>query len=323
MKGSLESNVIKNALKKINIIAVADLCIDILIDAKVKPEYGQVEQLADSYSLDLGGSVGIFATQMAKLGGKISVAGKLGKDPQGKIILQTLEESGVDTSLIDILDEEKTPLGLNLSCQGDRAMLTYLGTLKLIGPSIFKEEWLTMASHWHIGGYFLLDNLIPAWPEWIRTLKDNGVSISLDTNWDPAGEWKTITEILPMIDVFLPNEAEAMAISGKPDVYEAGKFLSALCPLVVIKRGAEGALAFSEDSVVEFKIPEAFLENLKILDTTGAGDNFDAGFMFEWLNNRTLNECLYRATQCGTQSLNSLGGIKAQFVPGLFSQIFR
>ena len=299
---------------KLDLIAIADLCIDILIDAQVKPEYGQVEQLADQYAIDLGGSVGIFASQFAKLGGSAGLISKIGDDPQGRIILQSLEKAGVDLSLVEIIPVEQTPMGLNLSCKGDRAMLTYLGTLKLIEPSVFSPSLLDRATHWHIGSYFLLNNLIPAWPGWIKTLKESGITVSLDTNWDPEENWERVHHILPLIDVFLPNEAEALAISGKENLMEAGQFLAAQCPLVVIKKGAEGALLFADNEVIDFKIPAELLVDLHIVDTTGAGDNFDAGFIFEWLAGRDFNTCLYRAVQCGTESLKALGGVKSQIV---------
>lgn len=297
---------------KLDLIAIADLCIDILIDAQVKPEYGQVEQLADQYAIDLGGSVGIFASQFAKLGGSAGLISKIGDDPQGRIILQSLEKAGVDLSLVEIIPLEQTPMGLNLSCKGDRAMLTYLGTLKLIEPSVLTPSLLDRATHWHIGSYFLLNNLIPAWPGWIKTLKESGITVSLDTNWDPEENWERVHHILPLIDVFLPNEAEALAISGKDNLMEAGQFLAAQCPLVVIKKGAEGALLFADNEVIDFKIPAELLVDLHIVDTTGAGDNFDAGFIFEWLAGRDFNTCLYRGVQCGTESLKALGGVKSQ-----------
>ena len=299
---------------KPDLIAIADLCIDILIDAQVKPEYGQVEQLADHYAIDLGGSVGIFASQFAKLGGSIGLISKIGNDPQGRIILQSLEQAGVDITLVDVIQDEQTPMGLNLSCKGDRAMLTYLGTLKLIDPSVFNPALIDRASHWHIGSYFLLNNLIPFWADWIKTLKKAGITVSLDTNWDPDDQWEGVQEILPLIDVFLPNEAEALAISRKDNVMDAGRHLASLCPLVVIKRGADGALLFKDHEVIDFKIPADLLLDLRIVDTTGAGDNFDAGFIFEWLAGQDLNTCLYRGIACGTESLKALGGVKSQIL---------
>lgn len=297
-----------------HIVSIGDLCLDVLVDATVKPEYGQVEKPVDNYSIDLGGSIGIFASQIAKLGGKISLIGKVGDDIQGKIVLQALRDSGVDTSKVEVSSEDKTPLGLNLSCLGDRAMLTYLGTLKLIDESVFDGDIFKDATHVHVGGYFLLNKLLPAWPEQIKAIKKNGKTVSLDTNWDPDRKWKAVTQILPDVDVFLPNESEALAISGKEEVYEAGKFLAKLCSLVVIKCGARGAIVFRKEEMIEYPIPDDLLTGLKIADTTGAGDNFDAGFIFEWLSGSDINDCLFRAVLCGTHSLKALGGIAAQIV---------
>ncbi len=295
-----------------HIVSIADLCIDVLVNAQVKPEYGQVEKLVDDYSMDLGGSIGIFASQIAKLGGKISLVGSLGDDLQGKIVLQTLKDSGVNTDKIQISANEKTPLGLNLSCLGDRAMLTYLGTLNLIDASVFEENIFEEATHVHIGGYFLLNKLISAWPEQIKKLKQSGKTISLDTNWDPDQEWKTITDILPHVDVFLPNESEALSITGQDDISKAGSILATYCPLVVIKCGEKGAIVFTDIEVVEYPIPVRFLENLQILDTTGAGDNFDAGFLFNRLQNEKLSTCIELAFECAISSLKALGGVKMQ-----------
>lgn len=299
---------------KYDILSVADLCFDMIVSSSVQPQFNQVELLADDYMIDLGGSVGIFACQFARLGGSIALLGSTGKDAAGQIVLNRLNEAGVDTRLITIHDTEKTPVGLNISCKGDRAMLTYLGAMKKIVPSLLTGSLLHKTRHWHIGGYFLLESMIPAWPGWLQQLKTQGISISLDTNWDPAGNWENVLQLLPLTNVFLPNEAEAKAISGKNDIMEAGRFLAERCPLVVIKMGENGAMIFTGSNIQHFPLPAHLTENLHIADTTGAGDNFDAGFIFSWLSGETHAECIHNGFRCAVASLQGLGGIEKQII---------
>lgn len=296
-----------------DIIAVADLCCDIIVSGP-RPEFNQVELLADDYVMDLGGSVGIFASQYAKLGGSIALLGFVGNDMAGKIILERLRQSGVDTSFIQVTGQQKTGLGLNIFSAGDRAMLAYLGTMDESQSSLLTKDWLHKTKHWHIASYFLLQHMTEAWKPWIQQLKTAGITVSLDTNWDPSSQWKNVKDMLPLVDVFLPNEAEAIAISGKNNVTEAGQFLAVICPLVVIKTGEKGAVVFRKDQYIEYPVPEKLTRNLKIADTTGAGDNFDAGFINAWLSGSPERECVLSGFTCAVSSLKELGGIKGQFI---------
>ncbi|MET6996425.1 carbohydrate kinase family protein [Chitinophaga defluvii] len=299
---------------RFDILAMADLCFDIIISGPDAPQFNQVELLVDDYIIDLGGSVGIFACQFAKLGGTIALLGNVGKDIPGQIIIDRLKGAGVETSLISVYDGEKTAMGLNLFCKGDRAMLTCLGVMDQSIPAIFSAALSHKAKHWHIGGYFLLRELIHTWPVWVQTLKAQGVSISLDTNWDPSGKWENVYALLPMIDIFLPNEAEAMAISGKKNITEAGLFLAEVCPLVVIKMGEQGAMVFKQGNENYYPLPASLTAALHIVDTTGAGDNFDAGFIFSWLSGAAESSCIENAFRCAVSSLTGLGGIAKQIV---------
>lgn len=293
-------------------MAIADLCLDIIITGKVKPIYGQVEQLVEDYSIDVGGSIGIFASQFAKLGGKAGLIGKVGNDIQGKIVRERLVDAGVDISLVDCCPGASTAMGLNLSCEGDRALLTCLGALDLIDKDIFQKSLGVQTVHWHIGSIFLLKKLSRFWIPWIQELKKENITISLDTNWDPDEKWDPVISMLPFVDVFLPNESEALAITGLADMMQAGKELVKCCPLVIIKCGEKGACIFTASDVVEFPIPKNLVQDLIILDTTGAGDNFDAGFLFHWTKGNELSVCIEQAFRCAISSLKGLGGIRMQ-----------
>lgn len=295
-----------------DIMAVADLFLDVIIMGPQKPVFGQVELLVDDYDLELGGSVGIFASQFAKLGGRIKLAGAVGSDPGGTLLLERLVSAGVDTGGIASVNDVKTPLGINISIKGDRALLTYLGTIAQLTPAIFDTVDIASFRHWHVGSYFLLETLAMEWPTWLERVRAAGRSISLDTNWDPAGGWKGVENLLPLVDVFLPNESEAMAIAQTDDVESAGLYLSQRCPLVVIKCGEKGAMVFSKGRVQAYPVPVSLLQNLHVKDTTGAGDNFDAGFIHRWLQGDSIQACVRQGTACAVNSLHYAGGIRGQ-----------
>ena len=128
-----------------------------------------------------------------------------------------------------------------------------------------------------------MPHVAAALPARLAALRAAGITTSLDTNWDPAGRWEGVEACLPHVDVLLPNAAEvielARAIGGDPsDAEDAAAQLAALGPRVVVKDGAEGAFAVSADGVAR-----AAGLTVDVVDTTGAGDSFDAGFLTAWL----------------------------------------
>jgi sugar/nucleoside kinase (ribokinase family) len=130
----------------------------------------------------------------------------------------------------------------------------------------------------------------------------------VDTGWDPADRWDAaVWELLAQADFFLPNESEAQRLSGQDTVEGALEWLAGRIPLVVIKLGAEGAIARRGDEVVRVSsLP------VRVVDTTGAGDSFDAGFVFAYLRGLSLRECLRYGVICGALSTRSAGGTTSQ-----------
>jgi sugar/nucleoside kinase (ribokinase family) len=147
-------------------------------------------------------------------------------------------------------------------------------------------------------------------------LRQQGMTVSLDTNWSAAGDWETVREILGYVDVFAPNEQEALHVSGMDNAEDAGEWLSRHVKLTVIKRGARGAMAFDRESGDRVDLAGTALDERSIADTTGAGDNFDAGFLFAWLKGAPLANCVKLGMRCGTASLARMGGIEGQLVGG-------
>jgi ribokinase len=295
------------------VATVADMCVDLIVRGNVRPLFNQREQIVDSYCLELGGSANIFASQMAKLGAATAVIGYVGSDLFGNFILQRLMESGVDVSLVKRDNSVATGLGVTLAEADDRAILTFLGSIDLSRPCDLPVSPRSLCRHWHVASPFLLRGLRSAWRQFLANAKADGLTVSLDPNWDADEKWDGIQDLLPLVDVFLPNDAEAIALTGLADSTEAARQLAKSVPLVVVKRGSKGAIAVRGDRVWETEASRVNTFDGTPIDTVGAGDNFDAGFLRAWMLGRDIDECLSLGRLCATASLTCAGGIQGQW----------
>jgi sugar/nucleoside kinase (ribokinase family) len=294
----------------LDVLSVSDMCVDLVIRGNVRPQFHQVEQLVEDYSLEMGGSANIFASQFAKLGGKSGLVGFVGQDGLGTFLLDKLQHIGVDTSQVQIHPSLKTGISAILAEPSDRAILTYLGTIDAVTPPGLGEGFLTQCRHWHIASYFLLGQLRGYWRKWLAECQEAGITVSLDTNWDPENRWEGVRELLPLVDVFLPNEAEALGITGEREVRTAAEKLSALGPLVAVKCGEKGSIACHRGEAWEGPLEKPG----RIVDAVGAGDNFDAGFVYSWMRGKSIPEALALGTRCAVSSLGAAGGIEGQLL---------
>jgi ribokinase len=299
--------------KEFDILVMSDTIMDLIVHGNTKPQFQQIEQLVDDYVVELGGSANIFACQFAKLGGRIGVVGLHGTDVLGQILVQNLNEAGVSCDHLKSSEKDKTGITIHLAEPDDRAMLTYLGVVELVGPELFDEALIAQTQHWHIASFFLFPQLRSHWETWLSRLQADGVTTSLDTNWDPEDQWEGVVPLLKHIDVFLPNETEACRIAGVDDVIKAGHWLANQGPLVVIKSGRHGSMAFMDGKCTTQKP----LEPIDVCDAIGAGDNFDAGLLRAWLQAAPIEQCLQLASRCAEQSLQSRGGIAGQLVENI------
>ena len=295
-------------MKEFDVITAFDICLDFLVDlGDTIPEFGQKEKLVRAYELEMGGSACIFATQCAKLGLKTTGPGTVGNDSFGKFMTDALKNAGVDTSYIR-QNPDKTALTICLTkTGGDRSILTYMGAMDTVNPG-WIEELLPKTRHLHVCSYYLLKDLQESYPGLLKKAKESGVTVSLDTNWDPDENWDGgIKDILPYVDVFLPNENELMYITGKNNVSEALEYAGEIVPVIAVKCGENGAFAYCRGETYKcdaMKIPVA--------DTVGAGDSFNGGFIYGYLSKLPFDECLKIATTCGSLNATQYGGSKGQ-----------
>jgi sugar/nucleoside kinase (ribokinase family) len=143
--------------------------------------------------------------------------------------------------------------------------------------------------------------------ELFQHLKSKGLTISLDTNDDPDDKWEGgLQEVLRHVDVFLPNEREACKAAGTEDLELAIQKLSQEVPLVVVKLGPKGALA--QRGKERITVPS---QPVVPVDTVGAGDSFDAGFLNQFVRGADLSTCLASGNLAGALSTTRPGGTEA------------
>jgi sugar/nucleoside kinase (ribokinase family) len=295
------------------VLVAGDANLDLVLRGDVVPRFGQAEQLLDGADLVLGSSAGICAAGLARLGVDTALVARVGSDVFGDRTRELLADAGVDTAPLAVT-EEPTGVSVILSAPDDRAIFTLTGALaSLTGEDVRAALESTGATHLHVASFFLVPQLARELPEVLARARERGVTTSLDTNWDPAESWRGVAECLPHLDVLLPNAQEAVALARSlgedpADAVAASVALARRGPLVVVKDGAEGGFAVRPDGAV---VRAAGLV-LDVLDTTGAGDSFDAGFLAAWLDGLSLEEAVRWAAVAGSLSTRAAGGTGGQ-----------
>jgi sugar/nucleoside kinase (ribokinase family) len=287
-------------------LVIGDANPDLILRGDVEPRFGQVEKLVDAASMVLGGSGAIVATGLARLGVRTALAATVGDDVFGRFVRDELAAAGVDTSWIRTDPDVASPVTVVLSA-GDRAILTYPGTLAVTGPEVVDADLLTCVRHVHSASVFLQPRLAPSLPDIFCRAGAAGATRSLDTNWDPAERWSGVLPLLEHTDVLLPNATELLALAGTSDLDDAARRVIAFGCVVALKNGAGGGILWTADEKITEPAPL-----VAAVDTTGAGDSFDAGFISAMLDGLTDRSRLHRAVLCGSLSTRSLGGTAAQ-----------
>jgi len=265
------------------------------------------ELLADQMMLTLGASSAIVAHNLATLGSRVGFISCIGDDQMGRDALSRLDAGGVDVSCMKRSSTVQTGMSVILQRKKRRTILTYPGTIFSLTPAHLDLDYLCASRHFHLSSYYLQRGLRAGVPELFRKLKAAGLTISLDSNDDPDDQWDgSIREVLPYVDVFLPNEREAKCIAGTDDIERAIETLSWSVPLVVVKRGAAGATARRGKET--HHCPAIRLD---VVDAVGAGDSFDAGFLHEFVRGSSLAECLKAGNLAGALSTTRPGGTEA------------
>ncbi len=284
--------------------------------------------LADGMLLTIGGCAANAAVDLAKMGVRASVVGRVGKDIFGRIVTDLLREAGVDTSLVRASQSADTSqtLIVNVAGQDRRFIHTFganaefsaadivVGTLRV--PSA-RDGTLrvptTLPRVIYLGGYLVMpslkqEELAPLFAE----ARAKGVKTVLDVVVPRPGAYVAqLDKLLPHVDVFLPNNHEGELITGQSNPLEQAEFFRRMgAGTVVITMGGEGALLVQDGLRLRtgvFAVP--------YVDGSGGGDAFDAGFIFGLLHGKGPEDCLRLASALGASCVRAIGT-----TPGVFTK---
>lgn len=274
------------------------------------PEHLPLEQelLATSMALTLGGSSAITAHNLAALGSRVGFIPHVADDPFTELCVRALEHVNVDLSrAVPPKPGIGTGVTVLLQHETSRRALTNSGTISALRYEDLDLDYLASAQHFHLSSFFLQSGLQKDAPRLLADMREAGLTTSLDTNDDPANQWQgPVIDTLRSVDIFMPNERELLCISGERDFEHAVRKLSAIVPMLVIKRGSEGALVIHEGK--RYTAPAVKVE---VVDAVGAGDSFNAGFLHAYVNGGDIPECLAFGNLCGACSTTASGGTEA------------
>ncbi|MEL6800238.1 MAG: PfkB family carbohydrate kinase [Pseudomonadota bacterium] len=261
------------------------------------PSYG-TEVFAEGFGVHAGGGAVITAAHLSALGRRTALAAMLPSAPFADLVMPELRAAGLDLSLCRPNPTGAPQVTVAMAGAGDRAFLT-----RRTGPPFpeITRADLAGVGHIHIGE---LGTLIER-PGILRLAQEWGATVSLDCAWDEGVTARDAAPLIAEVDVFLPNEAEAARLR------EQG-LQPPFAPLTVTKRGAAGASAEARGGAVT--VPA---EPVEAVDTTGAGDAFNAGFLAAWLEGQGLEACLGAGNARGALAVTGRGGFRAEAQPEL------
>jgi len=297
----------RGARRGADLVVVGDCNPDVLVlGDDLTPSFGQQEKLVDGMWLVVGGSAAITAVAAARLGLSVELVAAVGADPAGDFMLAQMAREGVGTAAVAVREGMPTGMTVALSRGADRAILTALGAITSLTAPDVPAALLAQARHVHISSYFLLErSLGPGLAAMLAAARAAGATTSLDTNWDPAGEWGDgqLRASLAQTDVLLPNEQEAVRIAGQPNLPAATDALTAAGPRLAVKLGERGVLCV--DGRVWHRVE---LPPVTPVDTTGAGDCFNAGLIAGLLRGLALSDAATLGCAVGALSTRAAGG---------------
>lgn len=290
--------------KRWDLYVYGDVNIDIVIPGVEKfPKPGQEDEVPVMETF-VGGGGALLALGMGKLGLHPVFQGEVGDDCYGAFIRKIFRENNIDDSLLRTSKTQKTGISLSFTNEKDRSFLTYRGTNESINIDTVDVEKVNDASHIHVTGYAGSTNH-DSYLRFLRRIQEETqATVSFDVGWDSTGEWKReIYQLFPYIDVLFMNETEARHYGRKHNAKEAALDFAAYCGLAVIKLGKQGSIAVKGKDIYE-----AAAYTVEAIDTTGAGDSFNAGFLYGFLKGKSPEDSLRCGNGCGALSVTALGG---------------
>ena len=262
------------------------------------PELGR-EVFADDMKMTAGGGAFITAAHLAHAGRTSALVARLGLDPLSTGVAPELEAAGVDLQFLERSADAGPQVTVASVIGNDRAFLSRRAGAALPATLDAALNW-SEAGHLHIAEYATLHEI----PDLVTRAKAKGLTVSLDPSWDETLIYDpAFLEACAGVDIFLPNKEEALAITGSDDPAAVLDRLSAVFPVVALKGGAEGAWLRTSEHDIYVKA-----QNVPVIDTTGAGDAFNAGFIDAWLSGADAKAALTAGITFGSLAVQAAGG---------------
>lgn len=290
------------------ILSLGDLLLDMLV--RYDPASGEVDVGADAVQLYPGGSAANFAVHAARLGAEVRFVSRVGRDMQGEMLVRSLESAGVAASVRVVEAEPTGRVLVMLDPAGQRRMWSYPGASATISPDDLDPAWFKSLEAFHLTGYSLLrEGPRAAALEGLRLAHENGARlVTLDPNPPHliedygAARFRDLVRALHF-DLFLPNLEEGALLSGQVEPQAILDSLLEIAPLVALKLGEGGCIVGSRDG--SFQTSTAHVG--RVVDATGAGDAFAAGFVVEYLARNSLHSASVAANALAAEVVSRAG----------------
>ena len=296
-------------MKQFDIIALGELNVDLILNQiEGEPEVGK-EKFAKQMTLTLGSSTAIFAANAAALGAKVAFCGMIGDDSFGDLVETSLQQKGVDTCFLIRQNKYATGATICMSYDEDRANLTYQGAMDYMSLADINPEVFRQAKHIHISSIYMQSGVKRDLKKILELCKENGVTTSLDSQWDPSEKWDLdYKAILPLVTVFMPNETELKFLTRKQTLEEAIEEIRPYTNAAVIKCGSKGSILVRKGQPDR---KQAALLNKNVVDCIGAGDSFNSGFLTRFAAGDPLDRCQEYGNMTGAVNTTAAGGTTA------------
>ncbi len=289
------------------VLFVGEINVDIMMGGLASFPVRDKEITCSSFELTMGSSTAICACAFSSLGGNASFVGLAGNDEYGEFMINGMRDFRINTGHILRTEKVKTGVTVNLIYGDSRTQITYPGTISAFSGKSVDLSVVKQFDHVHIGGPYLQERLVGDVSRILSYAKQEGMTSSLDPQWDADENWQYMDEWLPLLTYFFPNCDEALSITNTNAISDAVSALTKLTACPIVKSGQKGAF-YSWDDVVE-TIPAYLID---VVDTTGAGDSFDAGFLYAVLEKEmNIKDAIKFAIAVAGRSCMFVGGVNA------------
>jgi sugar/nucleoside kinase (ribokinase family) len=285
-------------MKKLDVLALGTCNIDFLMNVdrfSVADDEVDIENL----NVSLGGSAANFAVKTSRLGLNTGIMARIGKDHYGDYVSSEFEHEKINTERLISIDERTGMAFISVDPEGERSIYTFMGA-----NSKFKLEkkdihLIKQSEILHITGMYI---------EVVEEASKHAKILSLNpgTLLSSYGMEK-LENILKNTNILFLNKKEVTLLTGKNFEDGAKLLVDTGIPMVVVTMGKDGSRVYTPDQELEYPSKE-----VNVLDTTGAGDSFAAGFINALFNKKDLMECLKHGNESAIQCVTKIGSIESQ-----------